>query len=522
MKKNCRPFSYQVRQNPSIPVNAPAMESLFEQYEKVIVKSIITSFGLDNFIQDHIGGDVDTIHNVRNGIEYKKEKHKQDYANLGAYDGSAYHGGNPKYRNTRKEMVYKQSKGSLRDGYTGKVFKKNESFDVEHVISSKSIHEDPGRVLAKMQGEDLANMKENLVATTPSINRPKKEKDVETFLSTAKNINKRTSDNIKKKEEEARAAIEARINAEYYTSADFLCSAGEAAAKRGFQVGLRQAIGFCVTEIWISIKDVFKKSRRAFSSAKAFFKAIAIGIKNGLINCKNNLKALFDQFKDGALAGIMSSITTTLCNIFFTTYKIATKIIRQAWTSLVEAVKILVINPDQLQLGDKLLAASKVIATGASIIFGTLISYLIDNSIIGQIPTLGSIISTFCGAFVTGILSCSLLYLLDTLPIIKKLINFINKMVRNPEDELIDFLNEQSAALDAYGAKIMKIDLKTYKKEVKAFSAAVTDISKAKNEIELNLSLKRTMRKMNITPIYDVYGSMDKFMNNKSAILKFA
>ena len=39
--------------------------SIFQQYEKVIIDSLITSFGLDFIIQDQHGGDVDTIHNVR-------------------------------------------------------------------------------------------------------------------------------------------------------------------------------------------------------------------------------------------------------------------------------------------------------------------------------------------------------------------------------------------------------------------------------------------------------------------------
>ena len=43
--------------------------SLFEQYERILFESLITSFGLDAFIQDQHGGDVDTIHNVRQTIE---------------------------------------------------------------------------------------------------------------------------------------------------------------------------------------------------------------------------------------------------------------------------------------------------------------------------------------------------------------------------------------------------------------------------------------------------------------------
>ena len=49
-------------------------DNIFEQYEKVIVNSLITSFGLDAFINDLHGGDVDTIHNVRE-IDKDPEMH---------------------------------------------------------------------------------------------------------------------------------------------------------------------------------------------------------------------------------------------------------------------------------------------------------------------------------------------------------------------------------------------------------------------------------------------------------------
>ena len=40
-------------------------ETIFNQYEKVVVQALVSSFGLDFLIQDQHGGDVDTIHNVR-------------------------------------------------------------------------------------------------------------------------------------------------------------------------------------------------------------------------------------------------------------------------------------------------------------------------------------------------------------------------------------------------------------------------------------------------------------------------
>lgn len=39
--------------------------SIWNEYERVIMQSLITSFGLDFLAHDQHGGDVDTIHNVR-------------------------------------------------------------------------------------------------------------------------------------------------------------------------------------------------------------------------------------------------------------------------------------------------------------------------------------------------------------------------------------------------------------------------------------------------------------------------
>ena len=43
----------------------PILDSMLQQYERVLLESIITSFGLDFIVKDQHGGDVDTILNVR-------------------------------------------------------------------------------------------------------------------------------------------------------------------------------------------------------------------------------------------------------------------------------------------------------------------------------------------------------------------------------------------------------------------------------------------------------------------------
>lgn len=73
-----------------------ALQSLFESYEKVIIESLIQSFGLDFLINDQHGGDVDTIHNVRMigkdpQMNYKNSKNAQAKENNGPYDPNVYH-----------------------------------------------------------------------------------------------------------------------------------------------------------------------------------------------------------------------------------------------------------------------------------------------------------------------------------------------------------------------------------------------------------------------------------------------
>lgn len=62
-----------------------------EELHQTMVKSLVASFGLDFLLlNDRKGGDVDTIHNVRNGI-YATEAERQRYEGRGDYDSHHYH-----------------------------------------------------------------------------------------------------------------------------------------------------------------------------------------------------------------------------------------------------------------------------------------------------------------------------------------------------------------------------------------------------------------------------------------------
>lgn len=148
-----------------------------------MVKSLVTSFGLDFLLlNDRKGGDVDTIHNVRNGI-YATEAERQRYEGRGDYDSHHYHS-HENYIATNRKGKRAHQAGTLTDAYTGEVFASDDNKNLDHIISAKEIHDDPGRILAERDGAELANDASNLAFTHESLNKSKKADSMDAFICT--------------------------------------------------------------------------------------------------------------------------------------------------------------------------------------------------------------------------------------------------------------------------------------------------------------------------------------------------
>lgn len=504
------------------------LSSIFKQYESVIIQSLITSFGLDFLVTDRHGGDVDTIHNVRQigsdpEMQYKNAANKAAYDNRGEYNSSEYHS-DSRYISKNREVSAQKKSGELYDSYTGEKIAFNEKSDLDHVVSAKEIHDDRGRILAGLSGTDLANSPENLQATNPHTNRTKKADSMDKFLD--KHGDEYTDEqkaNMRQKDKEARKAYEAKLAKAYYTSPAFAKDVAKAAGTVGVQMGLRQAVGFLFAEIWFSIKDEFVKldvHPGWDMDLGDFFTAIGNGVRNGFNSAKTKYKEMFSKFLEGTISGAISSVTTSICNIFFTTAKNVVKIIRQSWASVVEAAKILFINPDGYLFGDRLRAAVKVLATGASVVVGGIVSTAIAATPIGAIPVVGGIIQTFCGTLVTGVMSCTLLYFLDRSKMVNKLVDFLNSIRTIDQD--IAYYKQQAVYFEQYAAKLMDIDVDTFRKETEVYASVAADIEEARSDSELNEILIRKMHALNIKlPWEDTHNSFDSFMRDKSAVLRF-
>lgn len=506
----------------------PVLDSLFEQYGRVIVQSMITSFGLDFLVADRHGGDVDTIHNVRQvGIDsemtYKNSDNLRSYEERGAYDSSSYHS-HSGYRERNAEISLQRKEGRLVDGYTGKKIKGNEKSDLDHIISAKEIHDDRGRVLAGLCGADLANSSENLVPTNPHTNRTKKALSMEKFLERyGDEYSDEQKRAMKAKDAFSRRAYDAKISRAYYTSRQFRVDTCKAAGQVGARMGLRQALGLVFTELWFAVQDEFEHLKASNSfNLENFLQAVGNGVKAGLSNAKVKYKELFSKFLDGSIAGVLSSLMTTLCNIFFTTARNVVRVIRQNWASITEAAKILFVNPDNYLLGERLRAVVKVLATGASVVAGTLVAEALGNVGLKALPAgLGEIVTSFCGAFVSGILSCTFLYYLDRSETINKLVRWLDNLPSVEKDLL--YYKRQVEIFERYAAQLMEIDLEQFKRETAAFNELAGQLTAATSSQQLNQLLLQGMKNMGITmPWEKTHGSFDGFMRDNSAVLRFS
>lgn len=496
-------------------------ESIFSQYERVVIQSLITSFGLDFLVRDQHGGDVDTIHNVRQigkdgQMKYKSQRNEQAYYDAPEYDSFDYHH-HDSYISKNRQVAAEKDAGTLTDAYTGERISRFDHTDLDHIISAKEINDDRGRILSRLNGADLANSDENLVPTNPHTNRSKKEKSMSDFLERkGEEYTDEQKERMLELDKRSRKAYEAKLARAYYTSPAFFKDTTKAAAKVGVAMGLRQALGLVFSEVWFAVKDEIKAGKE---DGQALFNSIARGVKQGFCNAKNKYKELWHKFIEGAVSGVLASLTTTICNIFFSTAKNLIRIIRQSWASLVEATKILLFNPDCLPFGERIRAAAKIIATGASVVLGSMVGDMIAKTGVGAIPVVGEIVQTFCSTLVMGIMSCSFLYLLDRNQTINKVVKALNSIPT--VDDIVVYYKTQAKLLEEYCAKLMSIDLEKFKKEVASYSEAVSLLETATCQQELNVALKKVYAKLGLLPPYGKYDDIDAFMADPNSRLSF-
>ena len=419
---------------------------LISDCKKDVITSIVTPFGLGTLMSayDKTGGNVDTIHNAREGV-YATEKAKENYAKKSDYNSHEYHS-HPEYIKNNKEYSELRKSGEVSDYMTGEKLDRNKSHDLDHVVSAKEIHDDTGRVLAGIDGSDLANRKENLKPTSATNNRSKKADSMKDFierkntriekidiLKSKPNKTQQEKNELRKLEElnkiddekalsvdkEARDTQNKEINSTYYTSPEFAKNTAIAGLQEGTGMGIQQAMGLVIVEFFTAlfdeVLDIYHEGYKNGFDNDGFFTILKKRLARIAKRLTNKWKDVAIAFKDGAISGFISSLVTTVINVFVTTAKRVARIIREGIFSLFRAVKLLLFPPKGMSYEQAMHEAKKLISTGIIISLGVLLEEAIDAMIKGTAvlaPFADILTGVFVGA-ITGLAVTMTVYYID-------------------------------------------------------------------------------------------------------------
>ena len=495
---------------------------LWDSYKGIIIHSLITSFGLDFIVKDSIGGHVDTIHNVRNGVEYKNSANAAAYANRGEYDTAIYHN-NATYSQMIREV---RNKGFFEDEYVpgnnimyGKqsALKHDTSHkaNLDHVIAAKEIHDDPGRVLAGKSGVELANKQSNLKFTNEKLNKSMGQEDIELYIQRQKEngtpLSKETEEAMRASYKQARKEYEQELN-EYYLSDRFINDVTLSSTRVGVAMGVRQALGYVFLEVWLACEKEIKSLPKG-TSFKQAFEVIRNGVIEGFENAKKNYKQLLSEFKEGFISGILANLSITMINIFVTTGVAFAKIIRQGFVTCVQASNVLLFNPQNESLGGQLKRASIIVVTGASTVTGIIASEGIGKLMLPIDPFLLGATKNFIALLISGLLSCTTLVLIDRSALITNALEKLNKYVSYTAqlNNICDKFNEIACEIEGYDYSDLNDGLVRCNK--------LFDSMENKTDEEINGVLHDFFKENNISLPWE--DDFDSFMSDKNNSLKF-
>jgi hypothetical protein len=452
-------------------------DQFFNEQRDAVLHVIIDRFGIGGLMaaKDRIGGNVDTIHNARAGIYATKEEQRR-YEQRGKYDSAAYHS-DKRYVEKNRQARIAQKNGALKDGYTGQTVKQNQTIDQDHIKSAKSIHDDPGRVLAEEDGVDLANQDSNLTQTDRSINRGKKQKSASEYadlldrtrperrrrikeLQSQKSLTDKERKELNKlqrqeqvdtaelrrKGNNAETAYEYRVNMKYYCSRKFIANLGWQSAIQGAQMGIRQIAGVFLVEAIAAVFDELRDvCRTARQMTGAWLSDLRCRISRILKRVASKWEDALNAGCAGAISSFFSNILTVLINVFVTTAKNIVRLIREGFFSIMQAVDLIANPPAGMSRAALYHEAGKIIITGSIVVFGIVMEETISTFppmfALKSLPAVGSLLGDIVYGFLVALITSLALWGWDKLDLFnakeEKRHIFMMDAMRNENKETI-------------------------------------------------------------------------------------
>ena len=361
-------------------------------------------------------------------IQKYNREHPESYSEVGQKVMQ-----DPRYKDANRAMKEQQQAGNLKDTYTGKTLNQNDKANLDHVVSRKEIFENDRRKQANLSTEDLANKKENLKATNESLNKSKKEKSTEEYLSGREarekglkeqnehsnqkidesNLsnaekqslkdknNKQLQDKLdaddelmKKADKEARKAINKDI--------------AKGAAK---EIGLKAGKDALKT---MAVSALFSLAKEIMNGFVRFLKSKAKSFQTFLEEMKQAIKSFFSNISNIISTGASTMIGSIISEIFgpiVSIFKKLASLIKQGVSSLMEAIRYLTDKQNKDKpFSIKVAQVGKIItaglAAGGAILLGEVFEKILLQ-IPGmqiEIPLIGSL-ANVTGMFLASLIS---------------------------------------------------------------------------------------------------------------------
>ena len=454
------------------------VNDLFDRLEKDFIRAATVPFGLGKIIAayDKVGGNVDTTHNVREGI-YATSSEKIKYDTRSSYNSDEYHK-DENFKRVNKHYSALRKKGKLVDYMSGQNMTEDQrSHDLDHIVSANEIHNDPARILAEIEGPSLANTEQNLKPTSASANRSKQALKMTDFLKrknkaleeiqrleSQPNLSVPEQNHLKKLRElskiddsealqedhNSRKNLNNQINNTYYTSSKFVKNLGKTSVHEGLKMSFQQAIGALLVELFANLMTEIKLLLTEGFNKQQW----KDGVKTRCTRIGHNIllkwRDFIDSFKIGFTAGFISNIVTVVINTAFTTSKNLARMIREGFFSLLTATRLILSPPEGMTLLDASHEASKIIVAGGIVIGGVAVETSITQFITSiGIPFAQEVITLVMGGIIAISMGLSV-YLMDQLDLFeavknKKLDNLISKLDeinQSTESELLNSLSK--------------------------------------------------------------------------------
>lgn len=350
-----------------------------------------------------------------------------------------------RYKDANKKMKEQQQSGNLKDEYTGKDIKKNESANLDHVVSRKELYENQRRKQANLSTEELANKSENLKPTNESLNKSKGAKSMEEYIDTR---SKRETDLIKQNERKNKKIDESnmshiekelqkeknnkRLQDKLDADNELMNKADKEARKaisKEINKGVVKQVGKKAAKDALkqmSISALFSMLKEIMNGLVRFLKSKAKSFKSFMEEMKKSIKSFFQKITSVLETGASSMVGTILSEIFgpiVSTFKKLASLIKQGVSSVMEAIKYLSDKENKNKpFSIKVAQVGKIITAGliggGAIFLGELFETILLK-IPGmqiELPLIGSlanVIGMFLASLVSGIIGAIIINLID-------------------------------------------------------------------------------------------------------------